>query len=413
MRGNEFLDKMELIDPAYVEAADTSTKTKKNKSAWAKWGAMAACLGLIVASTLIFSSNRPTDQTDPSTPVLPQLPTLTLSENTGESMGFEGYMAYDISELINGNPWDEDTEISTLPVYRNTLIYDENFIATGADWEQMEIMLYDVAARLGIEENKLVITDDAPDEEQQALIKEKFEAVGDKVPDGYFDPTKLIGESNGVTIEVSQTMTATIEFKPPVELPEDYHFLYHCSYEDILFAAEYLKETYSELIGTNNPVANIYNGDYNIYQQQDFNLTFYDGSGDLETQIVNYNFRGVAFYPNDDGQLMLARAFNPDLSDKVGDYPIITVEDAKTLLKNGNYITTVPYELPDMENVKKVELLYRNNTRDEYYIPFYRFLVELPEEERDGGMKTYGAYYVPAVHESYISNMPIGDGWQF
>ena len=29
MRGNDFLEKMGLIDPAYVEAADTATKKKK------------------------------------------------------------------------------------------------------------------------------------------------------------------------------------------------------------------------------------------------------------------------------------------------------------------------------------------------------------------------------------------------
>lgn len=45
MRGNEFLDKMELIDPAYVEAADATPK--KKKSVWVKWGAMAACLCLV------------------------------------------------------------------------------------------------------------------------------------------------------------------------------------------------------------------------------------------------------------------------------------------------------------------------------------------------------------------------------
>ena len=37
MRGNEFLDKMELIDPTYVEAADV--KPKKNR-AWIRWGAI-------------------------------------------------------------------------------------------------------------------------------------------------------------------------------------------------------------------------------------------------------------------------------------------------------------------------------------------------------------------------------------
>ena len=41
MRGQEFLDKMELIEPAYVEAADIMPK--KKKSIWIKCGAAAAC----------------------------------------------------------------------------------------------------------------------------------------------------------------------------------------------------------------------------------------------------------------------------------------------------------------------------------------------------------------------------------
>ena len=52
MRGNELLDKMEMINPAYVEAADVKPKKKR---AWLRWGAMAACLGLIVFGTVRIS----------------------------------------------------------------------------------------------------------------------------------------------------------------------------------------------------------------------------------------------------------------------------------------------------------------------------------------------------------------------
>lgn len=45
MRGNELLDKMELIDPAYVEAADATPK--RRKTAWGKWGTLAACFCLV------------------------------------------------------------------------------------------------------------------------------------------------------------------------------------------------------------------------------------------------------------------------------------------------------------------------------------------------------------------------------
>ena len=40
MRGNEFLDKMELVSGQYVEAAD---KKPKKKNVWVKWAALAAC----------------------------------------------------------------------------------------------------------------------------------------------------------------------------------------------------------------------------------------------------------------------------------------------------------------------------------------------------------------------------------
>ena len=71
--------------------------------------------------------------------------------------------------------------------------------------------------------------------------------------------------------------------------------------------------------------------------------------------------------------------------------------------------------MPDEEYIKKVELVYRTGDMEEYYLPYYRFLVELPEEENseiesEHGLKNYGAYYVPAVESSYLTNMPVWDG---
>ena len=54
--------------------------------------------------------------------------------------------------------------------------------------------------------------------------------------------------------------------------------------------------------------------------------------------------------------------------------------------------------------------MYRKADYDEYFIPYYRFYVELPEAEADHDLNTYGAYYVPAVQEKYIANMPLWDG---
>lgn len=46
----------------------------------------------------------------------------------------------------------------------------------------------------------------------------------------------------------------------------------------------------------------------------------------------------------------------------------------------------------------------------ELLIPYYRFYVLLPDMKQDNGLQTYGAYYVPAITDEYISNMPVYDG---
>ena len=56
MRGNEFLDKMGLVDPEYIEAAEkVPAKRKKN---WAAWAAVAACLCIIVGAVAFMRSSE-------------------------------------------------------------------------------------------------------------------------------------------------------------------------------------------------------------------------------------------------------------------------------------------------------------------------------------------------------------------
>ena len=60
MRGNELLDKMELADPAYVEAADR--KPLRQRRGWIPWAAAAACLCLLIAAIPVFSLKPSTPQ---------------------------------------------------------------------------------------------------------------------------------------------------------------------------------------------------------------------------------------------------------------------------------------------------------------------------------------------------------------
>lgn len=218
-----------------------------------------------------------------------------------------------------------------------------------------------------------------PDEETKRIITEKLEMVGDTVPEGYFNPTKLIGEAEGLKIEVNQAMTATVSFEPAVSLPEEYRFTHYAAYGELAETAEYLEKEYEDFIGMEHPVANIYGGSYNIYLQQSYWIEFYDRAEDMVQRIINYNFNRTAFYCDDQGRLYLARSFRPDLSRMVGEYPIITAEEAKELLRKGNYITTAPYEMPGEEFIGKVELVYRAESGRGIICPITAFMWNCPK----------------------------------
>lgn len=458
MKKEQISDSLNMLDDAIIEETNEIRSHKKGRrKSWGAWAAAAACLALLAyAGTRVLPQQSPdippdlhenfagltniptetpghsteipdssTDVSDPSTQDLDHsadtpdgpsqasdipldLPLLTISEDNAGGMGFEGYMAYDISELVNGNPWRETMELTTLPVYQNRLTFDNYFVAYGVDFDAMKEFLLEIAGRLGLDTSSLVITDDASDWEWLARDWKRYNE-GD-VPEEYYYPTKYMIEADGVTIEVDRTMTAAIWFDPLIALPDEYNYTYYAPYEDFVKVAEYLKNEYSHLIGMEAPQTDIEGGDYNIYLDQNYNISFYDAADDDTSRIINYNFNPVTFYSDPYGKLWFVRIYRPDLSLKVGDYPIITADAARELLLAGNFLTSVPYDMPGSDYIKKVELIYHTGELDQYFIPFYRFYVEVPEELENSGVKTYGAYYVPAVEGRYLTNMPVWDG---
>lgn len=358
------------IKEAYISNA------RRSKAIWIKWGMAAACLSFVLyAGMRLILPKSPADDTS-------ALPMLTIAENIGDGMGFEGFMAYDASELVNENPWNETVNLSVLPVYRNQIIHDEKYLISEESIEECintnKTCLPKIAGRLG-------------------LHADSMNSRGDAF------------EKDGILVEAGMT-SVRVEFNPSLSFPEEYHFDYYGSHEDMTAVAEYFKDTYKDLLQMEHLQSNIHGGDYDIYRRQYYHIQFYDKSGDITEQIINYNFYPVSFGCDDEGNLCSISFSLPDLSEKVGDYPIISAKDATELLVKGNYITTVPYEMPGADYIAKVELKYRTGNYENFYMPYYRFYVELPEELEEDGLKTYGIYYVPAVEASYISNMPVWDG---
>lgn len=400
MRGKDLYEKITDIDDCII--SDTGNAGKSRKPIYIKWIAAAACFAITISIVTFFSRNKVT--TDP------YLPTLTLDSEFSDGMGYEGYMAYDITDLINENPWNEDTKLTHLPVIKNKLTYNEMQNTESPDYKLMEKLLKETARSLGMDTEGIPVTNDVPNEKTQKIISEKFAIGGDVVPEGYFDNGRLLIEDENYKVEVDTNYTVKVDFKTPVKLPGEYNFSHHATYEETYNVAEYLKKEYAEFIGMTNPVINISGGDFNIYAEQSYSISFYEESSDNVQNILNYHFNTVNFYCDDDGALFLARKYYTDLSEVVGEYPIIDTKKALALLENGNYITTVPEEFKGAEYVKKVELIYRTSKTQKLFIPYYRFYVELPDMKQDSMLNTYGAYYVPAVESKYIENMPLWDG---
>lgn len=403
MNREHISDALDLLDDDMLDEANALRGGRKRPGlGWTKWLGAAACLALAVCAG---AGLLHTGWDQPRTDLL-DLPKLPLSEEVTHpgGMGYEGYLAYDVSELISGSPWRETDGLRTLPVYRNPVVYDvAGAPVGGVDLDAMEARALEVAGRLGVE---VAIQDAAPSEEKIAAIREKL----GEIPAGYFDPREVTALGDGVKITVEADLTASIYFEPALALPEGYDFSYHAPYEDMKAAADWLLDQYRGLLAMDDPKMEPTGGDYTYSGWQTYQITAYDGAGDKTQRLLSYSFDGASFFGNDEGKLWIIRLSGTDLSQKEGDYPIITPKAAEKLLTEGKYITNVPYELPGAEYVKTVELLYLSGRREQYFMPYYRFLVELPQQARENGLRNYGAYYVPAVEEAYLTGLPIWDG---
>lgn len=383
MNGNEFLDKMSLADPAYVEEAD---RPVKKRTAWRKWGAMAACLAVLLGVGFLFFPRSSPDVPDPVPTELPTLP-VSMGPSLG-GYGYEGYYVRDISDLKNTSPSQIGSLPDTLPVFRNAAGGYPLQAATEEYKAKMLTLCRSVAGRLGWD-------------------AEKTAEVWEERSDGLAPTTVTATGADGVKIEVDQFMTVTISY-PDRNRPFSENVL--PTYDDAHKLAEKLLAEYRDLMNFANSQICITGGYYNIDGEQSYDIVFTETGGTQTEELLEFFFHGAEFFCNEGGEPWLIHLRCTDLSDKVGDYPIITAQQAQAQLVAGHYITSCGWEMPGEAYIRKVELVYRTGEYDEYFMPYYRFYVELLEEAPVEGCMHLAAYYVPAVAEEYLAPLSTWDG---
>lgn len=398
MKEKRILNALEQVDEKYIEDA-APAKQKHKKPIWVRWVAAAACLCLVLSG--LFVMTRPGN-----TPIgiSGDLPQIAIPKYESGGMGFEGLMYYSAEELENGNPWREDMELSTLPVFRNGSFDPSGAgVPFGLSEAEMLAELENAASVLGLE-----------------ILETEADTNATKSEDGTVIPGDTVYSICGITGIGNLTAYAdgslVYRFPSGLKLPEAYHFTHSdTSDTEAEEVMEYLTETYASLLNFGHPEV-VLQGDYSFNGDFIRRYLVYDAGTDATESILNYSFRSAEFAPDDNGNLMLIRLNNGlCTAEKLGDYPLISVSEAKEKLLSGQYQTNVPVQMPGEQFLAKVELVYRTGPKEELLLPYYRFYMELQDADgwqmtQDNGLKTYGAYYVPAIQDAYISNLSTYNG---
>ncbi len=426
-KAEKLLNALNDTDDEMIIAASQQKKSAKRRlPLWCGIGAAAVlAVGGIAAGVIL---NRDPGEllppVDPSGTLtadenLPKIP----AETVNGAFGFEGIMVPDITDFATNNPWSAEQNIKVMPVYKNRVACNQGgAVITDADYDtvtsEIKALLIENAARLGVTLTESDITDNGhPKDEWEKVAAGYEEALREPVPKGYFIPQTFTAVTDEYKIQTDCDFTTSIFFTEPVDVPVDLNATDH---DKAVEAAEYLLEEYSGLLNMAEPEICIKGGDYyydNYGGRSPFEISFYDASGTPEQDIENYFMNYVRFYGNDEGKLWIIRIYRFDLAaELIGNYPLITPEEAEEMLKNGEYATSAPVEdgwKPD--SFGRVELVYRAGRVDKYFIPYYKFWVDISDVmlmpgEYSSENRTYVALYIPAVEPQYIEDVPTYDG---
>ena len=311
------------------------------------------------------------------------------------------YTASDIENSAADNPWSEETELTSLPVFKNKSpdTY-AGFIPEGIRClteEQLTEMLDNTVRALGV-----------------TVRESGFDHInwdtGENADLPVWLAARCSGEEYGVDmidITVRADSNISVSFIDPLKLPEEYMIADpdtdNTRKEKLL---SYLADRFKNLLQFENPILSTSNDKYSGYK-------VYDGSENIVKSIVNYNLANASFRIEEEGLYEIRLGNLLCISDYMGDYPVISLERARELLLSGSYLKRFPDSFLkggaiNEEDIVKAELIYLNDTDDEYFKPFYHFYVEIDSSslefyDDDGQPLTlYGDVYVPAVEAEYI-----------
>lgn len=393
MKKEDIVDALNELDGEYLESAQNMRiahiLNRHRHTLFVRAGTAVTALACAVAGILLI--NKPVtppeiiDVTPTDTP-LPLETVVLPSTGPTTGIGFMVLMYPDYSKETDYNPWTEEMDLQELPVYKRPAH------PAGETWglseEEIRSRLDRVCGILGLKPEGYTVT--------KASDNGPPDIPGDAV-------LSVQAEIEGYWIYADGYGTITIGFNDEISLPENLQFTNETPETEAVKTVQYLGEKYGNLLKETKWEYDL-TCDYTFEGNVNRQYHIY-GAGETDAEsLLNYTYRYIQFAP-DEGKLMLIRVYDELApAEKLGDYPLISKEEAYELLYQGNCISSFN-EAPSRDaEIADVQLTYTNFHNYEYQIPYYRFLVDVTGQygmrEQDG-LKSYGLYYVPAIEQQY------------
>lgn len=397
--------KAQMKAKIYAEANNKmeAKEIKDRNGNFKRYALGSLCICLIVSGILLYHqlNFRSTDKIKLSTlhnDLVDKINDILLNQSNGQlqilnlnedefflgGMGFEGYELYEASELIHNNPYDVEKGTKTLPVFQNLNIsgrFGMDEIARYTRKEEIEILEY-YASVMNIKEYQIdeleagtVLISDFCD-----LHINSKDGIKIEISEKAIDDNMLIYTENDTKKDVEKRIKLLIE-QPKIKGLFDFQ-------EAIID----VKTGYNL-----NEVDQSYRPSWDIKVS--------DSKGSQTNKLVNNQLNAISIWASEDGYLSTIAIEFKNTKQKIGNYPIISLDEAKQQLIKGHYITS-SWSLGDIEQISYIEMVYFEKKNLDFFIPFYKFYMPLKNQDmiikHDDKLITYVAYYVPAIHSDYL-----------
>lgn len=330
----------------------------------------------------------------------------------------EHTQAVEIATVLDpDNPWNEDMELISLPVFKNLSYSSEVETPTRYFTDETMLTMAETAAKqLGTEISESSFGE-VGDFSQDVQYRYVLKAVcsGEKYG---IDALAINVYSDGM-VEIDFNDYTLNESSACFTLPDGYSFNSPAEDSENNSTLEYLAETFADLLQfedygyvnytkcqyASQDDGGNYNGDffstgvYRIYEKTDNDAR----------NIVNYNLAFADFSGSGSRLFRITLMNRISVSEYMGEYPSISLDNARRRLLKGAYVTNVREseagtEGVNSEDIRGAELVYRFGNNN-YFLPYYCFYVQLkvPPYLEETGLNLYGTFYVPAIDFEYVN----------